>query len=580
MFKLKKIPIKVWILIAVLFLSLLAINPSPRAEGIEIKSIEQGPATENGLATGQIITSINGYEIKTLADFKRAVEILANQPRNISIKTDAQEFEYQIRDDLGFIVDENLTVMHIETDMPLEQDEKIISINGRELNNYSDFKEKVQEILPNNIYKIVTKETGEVAFLAQSLPQIKVKNAATSNIKKGLDLQGGTRVLLKPVSKDKITDGDIADLIKVLSNRLNVYGLSDLRIRSAEDWGGEKFVLVEIAGASRGEVKDLIAQQGRFEAKIGDEVVFTGGKKDIPFVCRNDGTCSGIKGCNSVGDGFMCRFEFAIHLSPDAAKQHANVTKNIAVIETEDGREILEKNIDFYLDGALVDSLNVGSDLKGSETTNIAISGPGSGATKDAALDSALKNMDKLQTVLITGSLPFDLEIVKLDSISPLLGKSFIKNSLIAGLFALLGVAVVIYIRYRKIKILIPMILTIFSELIIILGFAALIGWNLDIPAIAGIIAAIGTGVDHLIVIIDETITGRSEFSNWKKKLKSAFYIIFVAYATTVAALIPLWNAGAGLIRGFAITTIAGISIGVFLTRPAFGAIAEKMFKE
>ena len=62
--------------------------------------------------------------------------------------------------------------------------------------------------------------------------------------------------------------------------------------------------------------------------------------------------------------------------------------------------------------------------------------------------------------------------------------------------------------------------------------------------------------------------------------MKKAFFIIFVAYATTVAAMVPLWNAGAGLIRGFALTTIAGVTIGVFLTRPAFAAIVEKMFKE
>ena len=41
--------------------------------------------------------------------------------------------------------------------------------------------------------------------------------------------------------------------------------------------------------------------------------------------------------------------------------------------------------------------------------------------------------------------------------------------------------------------------------------------------------------------------------------------------------MIPLFWAGAGLFTGFALTTILGISIGVFITRPAFAAIVETL---
>jgi len=36
-----------------------------------------------------------------------------------------------------------------------------------------------------------------------------------------------------------------------------------------------------------------------------------------------------------------------------------------------------------------------------------------------------------------------------------------------------------------------------------------------------------------------------------------------------------LLNAGAGLLKGFAITTIIGVSVGVFITRPAFAKMIE-----
>jgi len=576
-----KLPVRVWILILFVIFALFAINPSPNATGVQIKSFDVGgDAALAGLEKGDIILAFNGQDISTVTEFMTELEKLQVEEQKIIIKTNQEEYIYNVTKSLGFEVNENLTIISVDT-APMQIKETIESINSIELNNFTDFKELTLDLLPKKIVKIDTQD-GQIAFLTRGAPNIVVGEASKSNLKKGLDLEGGTRVLLKPIAEgQEITEKDIGDIIQVLSNRLNVYGLSDVKIRSSVDWSGEAYILIEIAGVSKEEVKDLIAQQGKFEAKIGNETVFVGGKKDIPFVCRDDGSCSGVRSCFDQSGQSYCKFEFVIHTSPEAAARHATVTDKLQIVSSEDGREILSEHIDFYLDDKLVDSLQIGADLKGSETTSIAISGSGVGADRNAAIQDAVDNMNKLQTVLITGSLPFDLEIAKLDSISPLLGKQFIKNSLMVGIFALLSVALVIFIRYKSWKVLIPMILTSVSELVIILGFAALIEWNLDMAAIAGIIAAIGTGVDDQIVILDEVISGSKErYTNWKKRIKRAFFIIFAAYSTTVAAMIPLWNAGAGLIRGFAITIIIGVTIGVFLTRPAFAAIVERLFKE
>ena len=224
--------------------------------------------------------------------------------------------------------------------------------------------------------------------------------------------------------------------------------------------------------------------------------------------------------------------------------------------------------------------MQISESLKGQEETQIQISGPGFGVSEEDAFTSAIKEMEQLQTVLITGSLPFKLEIVKVDTISPTLGQSFIKNIYLIGILSLLSVSAIIYYRYRKLVIIFPMIFTILSELFITLGVAALIQWNLDLLSIAGILAAIGTGIDDQIVIVDEVLSGESKYLNWKERIKRAFSIILAAYATTAVAMIPLWNAGAGLVRGLAVTTIIGISIGVFITRPAFASIIEKILEK
>jgi preprotein translocase subunit SecD len=458
--------------------------------------------------------------------------------------------------------------------------ERIIEINGEKVSNLKDYSDILKQTLVGETLTIktnkqvysLTKESDDIGLVVQDVP--------STNIRKGLDLQGGTRVLLKP--EVKITDQQRDDLTQVMEYRLNTYGLSDINIRKTNDLLGNKYILVEIAGATKQEVSDLIASQGKFEAKIGNETVFMGGKDDITFVCRNDGTCSGISRCSEDSSGKnVCRFEFVITLTPKAAQKHAEITSKLDVITSETGQQILSKQIDFYLDDKLIDSLNIDPDLKGTPATRIQISGPGYGETQQEAFLNAQQEMNKLQTVLLTGSFPFKLEIVKLDTISPTLGETFVKNTIKVGLLAILAVAIVVFIRYRKYKVAIPMIIASLSEVFIILGFSALAKYNLDVAAIAGIIASVGTGVDDLIIIIDETLSKTASFvSSWKQRLKRAFFIIMAAYFTTFAAMLPLFRAGAGLIRGFALITIIGISIGVFITRPAFAAIVEYITKK
>ena len=62
--------------------------------------------------------------------------------------------------------------------------------------------------------------------------------------------------------------------------------------------------------------------------------------------------------------------------------------------------------------------------------------------------------------------------------------------------------------------------------------------------------------------------------------MKNALFIIFAAFATTIFAMIPLLFAGAGLLKGFAITTMIGVTAGVLITRPAFAVTVEYFLKE
>lgn len=452
----------------------------------------------------------------------------------------------------------------------------IETINGQQISTLEEYNTLMNELVPRTEpirIELTTKTATAIFFTNESLG-LTVQNAPHTRLKAGLDIQGGARALVRP--EQEITDAQLTDLIAVSNNRFNVFGISDVKIRGVRDLQGNKFMLIEVAGATPTDLEELVAKQGKFEARIGNQTAFVGGNEDITSVCRNDASCAGITGCfpDPAGGGYSCNFAFTIYLSEAAAKRHATITDSIDIDYTTGGR-YLKGNLSLVLDDIVVDTLLISKDLKGMETTQISIQGSGSGITQEEAVKDAQASMHKLQTVLITGSLPYKLEIVKLDTISPSLGGQFVYILLLAGAAAIVAVSIIVFIRYRKIKESLAVLVTSFSEIIIILGVAALIGWNLDLPAIAGILATIGTGVDQQIIILDEARRART--ASIRDRMKRAIFVVMSAYATALVSLLPLYWAGAGLFKGFAITTIIGITAGVLISRPAFAEMIRRV---
>ncbi|MBN2458465.1 hypothetical protein JXB31_05030 [Candidatus Woesearchaeota archaeon] len=585
---------RVIVLIVLLAFSLLFIRPDFSNDGAAVRFVlknssaadagMKGPLETDRPMVYEVITDINGNRVRGASDFAEIVDGLLVGD-TVRLKTNSH-FMYDNNNErtVSTFVQEKsylLTVKPIyETIVLNETEVKIFektievnkSINGtfmlvNKTINYS------QEV-PKTIQNIIGKE--ELG--------IKVQDAPKTNLIKGLDLQGGTRVMLKPAEGEKVNDEDFEDIISSLKERLDVYGLANIPVRDNKDLLGNRFISIEVAGINEEEIKELLSRQGKFEARIGNETVFIGGR-DITYVCRSADCSYAVdprKPCGMIDNGlYQCSFMFSITLSQDAADRFASITDKLDVVSGEGGTDYLSEKLLLYLDGEMVDELNIVSDLKGKPETSISITGPGTGQTQQEAIIESSKQMKKLQTVLKTGSLPVKLDIVNIDTISPLLGSQFVRNALIVGISAILAVAVVVVFRYREIKITFPIIAIMTSEAIMLLGFAGLTGWNLDLAAIAGIIVALGTGVDDLIIITDETMSkGAFSASSWKERIKRAFYIITAAYFTTFVAMLPLWSAGAGLLRGFAVVTIVGITLGVLFARPAYAAIVEILLKD
>lgn len=561
---------KIILLLVIILLSLVALHPSFN-KGAAIRSVAlNSSASVAGIAqpkpniqpvSRERIIAINNIPVNNAEDYYRQVSSLGPN-RTITLKTSRSPYKITTREKF-----ETIQLNETEEKNITEIVEKNVTINGT-TQSVNDTITKI--VVVPKIIK-VSRGTEDIG--------LRVYDAPATNIRKGLDLQGGTRVLLQP--EVKLSSYDLSVLIDNMKERLNVYGLSDIVIRGANDLVGNQYIVVEIAGASEEEIRDLLAKQGKFEAKIGNKTIFRGGK-EIVYVGRSAQEARIEECAPNAANQWSCRFSFAITLSAEAAQRQADATRDLPVIyDPNSGRNgYLSEKLELFLDDRKVDELNIAEDLKGQAQTQIAISGPGFGANQQDAAANTGQNMKRLQTILITGSLPVKLNIVKTDAISPVLGEQFINNAILMSLLAIISVAIVIGIRYWKMIIAIPILITMLSEVIILLGVAAFIGWNIDLAAIAGILVAIGTGVDDQIVITDETLKGETQnVYNWKEKVKRAFVIIMLAYATVVVAMIPLIFAGAGLLKGFAITTIIGVTIGVFVTRPAYSAFVEIILK-
>ncbi|MEI6732259.1 MAG: hypothetical protein WCK90_06300, partial [archaeon] len=322
-----KIGWRLWLLIIMILLSILAIKPSFES-GALVKSVDKNSDFfAQGLRAGEIIKEVNGQAITSKADYTAAVT--------------------------GIVINEQGTKIEIKT------------------------------------------KANDYIVLANSTPGITVVDVPKTKIQTGLDLQGGARALIQPNAT--ISDSQLQDLIDISRNRFNVYGLSDVQIRGVSDLTGNKYMLLEIAGATPTDLEELVSKQGKFEAKVGNKTVFEGGKKDISDVCRNDATCAAIVSCDQVQGGYSCGFRFTLYLTEEAAKKHAQITGNLSLDPTNP--KYLSEKLYLYVDDVEVESLYIGAELRGQQTTQISIQGSGSGATQEEAYNAAKADMNKLQTV-------------------------------------------------------------------------------------------------------------------------------------------------------------------------------------
>jgi len=207
--------------------------------------------------------------------------------------------------------------------------------------------------------------------------------------------------------------------------------------------------------------------------------------------------------------------------------------------------------------------------------TNLVITGSAK------SYDEASNHRQELKIILNSGALPVSVESISTYEVSPTQGKEFLVQVALLAVIVLITVSLVIVLRYRRIVLSLAIIFTAIVEAFVTTTVTSALGQSLDIATMAGIIAAVGTGVDDQIVITDELLSGalpaKEEELSRARRVKRAFFIVIAAASTTMATMLPIIIFGQALVKivGFAYAAIIGVLVGVLVTRPAYGEIVK-----
>jgi preprotein translocase subunit SecD len=371
-----------------------------------------------------------------------------------------------------------------------------------------------------------------------------------------------------------VTEETVDDAVEVLEEKLRESPFAAGNVQKSTASTGEQFVVVEVPGQDRESVIDLIEDRGVVEvyathpAEDGDDYERT-------TVIEQDD----IQSVGQPEDEPPYGPHVSITLTERGAQEFSQTMRETGF--TDEGIHACNWEQDpddpgycllTAVDGEVVYAANMGDDLAASIE-----SGDYENSRNFVMTGESIDDVRTLRVNLLAGATPAPLDIDAGTQyfLEPSLAEDFKLYSLVTGLISVIAVAGVVAARYGRPRVAVPMILTAGAEVFLLLGFAAVVGYPLDLAAIAGFIAVVGTGVDDLIIIADEILqegdvsTGRVFESRFRK----AFWVIGAAAATTIVAMSPLAFMSLGDLTGFALFTIVGVLIGVLVTRPAYGDI-------
>ena len=459
----------------------------------------------------------------------------------------------------------------------------------------------------------------------------------TSNsIRLGLDLQGGTQVILVPkaVSEgSEITDEQLAQTVEILRARVNGLGVAEAEV-TTQGSGDGAAIVVSVPGLNQDRIVELVQQTAmldfrpvwniyspipplaedgtapvassppvqatenstEFQVELAaldctDPSVTAGGTPEDPEewlgTCEQNGSTkyslqpAFIKGTNVTdataqlpqgGVTWVVSLEFD---SEGASALATASTELSAMPECGSGAEPCNA-FAIVLDGVVVSAPRFNEPIIGGQAQ---IEG---NFTAQEAKD--------LANILKFGALPITLDPVDVTTISPTVGKDQLEAGLIAGGIGLILVMLYLLFYYRILGIVAGLSLVVAGGLVyvIFVVLSKTIGLTLTLAGVAGAIVAIGITADSFIVyferIRDEIRDGKSLRqacdSGWVRARRTLLAADFVS----ILAAVILYLLSVGSVRGFAfvlgLTTLIDVMVAFWFTHPVVVLLGRSKFMQ
>ena len=354
-----------------------------------------------------------------------------------------------------------------------------------------------------------------------------------NKVKLGLDLRGGTSVVLQ--AQGKIEPDTMNKVKNIIERRVNSIGVAEPVIQLS---GNDKLI-VELAGIKDPQKAiELIGTTAKLEFRIKNKDGSYGPVLLEGSALKTAGVSRDQLGMPSV----------SFELNSQGANTFAKIT-----------RENIGKQLAIMLDNKEQSAPTIDSEISG-----------GSGIIRGRF---SIEEANNLANLLKSGALPVEIKIVENRTVGATLGVDSIRQTGIAGLIAL-GVISVFMIAIYKIPGIVADIALLING-VLVLGLLSGIGAALTLPGIAGFILTLGMAVDSNVItyerIKEELRLGESLHDAVERGYENAFPAIIDGNLTTMLVAAVLFFLGTGPIKGFAVTlalgVVATVITGVFVSK-------------
>jgi SecD/SecF fusion protein len=410
-------------------------------------------------------------------------------------------------------------------------------------------------------------------------------------IHKGLDLQGGTEVVVAICKgpNDPPNSGcrrglpasaNVADAqkgtITVLEQRVNGLGVAESTVQAQ----GSDQVLVQLPGVDIAKARQVIGTT----AKLYFATAVAGAPTpDCNFILDQggtrlpDGTCAGgLFDTNQFTNTSL--YPTGFHWKIDNKLQASNVTKADITFDTTQQQWAVTINFDG--DGAnewSAITTAAAAQTQGSPQNKVAIFldnqiitapnviSPSSSSTEITG-GFTQQTAQSLADQISAGALPADIATIQATEVSATLGQDTVRRSLIAGGVGLI-IVVLFMIGYYRFPGLLASVALVFYTLIV-LALYKLIPVTVTLAGLAGFVLSVGMAVDANVLIFertrDELRHGRSIGLAVESGFKRAWPAIRDSNISTMIACAVLYALGSSVVKGFALTLFLGVAVSMF----------------